>query len=293
MIDLSDKKNLPILIGAVVVLVIVVGFIGYKTLKPPEIPPAPQANTSINDISGGQAESRGTTTPAGQPSASPAPTPSPTPSPAPAPAPTPSPSAPAPMGGQGTAAVAPPSQQQTSGSTQVAQNPKPVELYRPDPFAPLAATGKKAVAPKPRVDLPPITIYHERVKTAEELFPQVKPLPQMRVAGVLLGDRISALLQTSSGFELVRPGQTLRDGSVVLRIERDKVVLKTAEATPRTFEVRLASAQAEGVTSPTGGSSGTGGRLISPGGGPTTLPPYYRSRTGGSSGPPTPSGGPM
>jgi hypothetical protein len=225
MIDLKDKKNLPIVIGVPVVLIIVVGVVFFLKSRGPEIQPIP-ATTSSNAA----------------PTAVPSPAGGPPPSPggdmsAPVPG-----GAPAP-GGPGVPGATTQASAGTGGQQAIATIP-PREKSRPDPFSLPGVTGRRqAPPPVPRLDLPPLGRLFPPAKIDPvKHYVDLTPQPVRRVAGILLGDRISALLQTPDGWETVRPGDPLRDGSVVQRIERDRVILRTVGANPRLIEVRLAAA---------------------------------------------------
>lgn len=279
--DINDKKNLPIVVGAVVVLLAVVGFVGFKTLKGPEIPPAPTQTASATP---------GMDTSATAPGTTPSPTPGAT-SPAPVtPAATaPTAGAPGMPGGPATGAPGAPGAPGMATPGQPAATdmakaivPVPRELYRPDPFAPLneGKKGPKGPPPVQRLDVPMLgRLFAQPPALPPSDVVAITPEPQRRVAGILLGNRVSALLQTPDGFETVTPGGTLRDGSIVQRIERDRVIIKTADQRPRIIEIKLAGADILGQQG--GASSGT----------PSTG--RYMPRPGGIPGMPGMPGGPI
>jgi hypothetical protein len=289
MVDLNDKKNLPIIIGAFVVVLLVAGFFIYRQMKGPSPSPDIAANPAGSATAQPGSDSGsgipGSTPSSGTPSTGPSGGPSPMPgthapgtpggstgmtAPSAPPAPsgmaptTPGPSAPA-MGAPGAPGA--PGMPGMTGPGQtapaaIAVKPNPIELWRADPFAPpVSKKNKKATSVRPIYDLPRYVLYTPPPIDIEKEHPNITPLPPRRVAGILLGDRISALLQTPDGWEMVKPGGTLRDGSVVQRIERDRVIIRTAEKKPRIVEIRLATADVvTPSTQPTvGGPSGIRG----------------------------------
>jgi len=89
--------------------------------------------------------------------------------------------------------------------------------------------------------------------------------PPRRMAGLILNDRIYAILETNGKTEIVQPGDMLSDRlAFVDRIEQDKVVLKTIDRKPKYLVVRLASAPRtnESLTNPTSAGVGPAGPMI-------------------------------
>ena len=80
------------------------------------------------------------------------------------------------------------------------------------------------------------------------------------MAGILLGDRVYAIIDTSGATQVVQPGDYTTDRlAVVQRIEPDKVVLKTVDEKPRYITVRMgASPIAQAPTAPTTSTPGGG-----------------------------------
>ena len=73
--------------------------------------------------------------------------------------------------------------------------------------------------------------------------------PARRMAGLLLNDRVYAMIETGDKTEIVQPGQTLEDGlASVVRIEKDKVVLKTTSTPARYLLVRMAASPTSSPT---------------------------------------------
>lgn len=268
--DINDKKNLPIVIGGFVVIAVLAVVVIMK-FRGPAIPPAPAPTQTSVDPSA--ATPPPTPTPGGAPVSSPTPG-----APAPAATPTPGqPGVPGTPGAPGATAAAPGTPgDAASGQTQTASAPAmPMEPWRPDPFAPLDSgnkNDKKSHTPVPRLSIPMLgRLFEPKPVNPGDKYQVLKPQPPRRVAGILLGNRVSALLQTPDGWETVTPGGTLRDGSVVQRIERDRVIIKTADANPRIIVIKLAAADIQGLsTSGPGGGQPTpmsprGPRLPTPG----------------------------
>ena len=155
----------------------------------------------------------------------------------------------------------------------------PMERWREDPFAPLSSGKKAPVRDKPRLVVPPPgRLFPPTPKPIEQVSEKLIPQPPRRVAGILFSDRVNALMQTPDGWETVQPGQKLRDGTVVERIERDRVVLRTADERPRQVVVKLAASPTplaqEGLPGEVTGS--TPGALPSLPGLPPGIPPGGR-----------------
>ncbi len=138
---------------------------------------------------------------------------------------------------------------------------KPMESWRSDPFTPLGYKPPKTggVKPKPPIMDFPFVSLPARVKDREK--PPVPELvqPVRRMAGVLVNDRVYAIIESGGQSEIVQPGDTLKDRlAVVDRIERDKVVLRTKDEKPRYIVVRMAAAPRQATSdgmepmSPTG-----------------------------------------
>jgi hypothetical protein len=243
---LEDKKNLPFVIAGAAVLILAAGFMLYRQISGPYIPPAPPQ------------------------AAAPAPAPEPSPATPPAAAPpaaTPA-AAPAPTGPPMATGMKPPSAPTgapaasgTSSGAKAGQpgtgKPQPMLVWRPDPFALDIKPGRHNAAPVHRLLVPmPTRVFEPTPVPIEVHFPQVQPEPVRRVAGIMIGDRVRALIQTPDGWEMVKAGDPLKDGSIVERIERDRVFIRQVPATPtgkyRTLVVRLA---AEIPQTPSGASS--------------------------------------
>lgn len=230
---LQDKKNLPIVIGIVAIVLFGAGFMIFKQMKAnsPDMTASDQGTPSVTGRRADEAPVG--TTPAG-PSRRRGPSPS-----------TPTAESPsATTAGNTATASSPTSSSRPGGKTQMAAVAKPKEDWREDPFLPLGWTPPQVRKNGPvKLIVPmPGPIFHPKPKPVEVERPDLKPQPPRRVAGIIYSQRITALLQTKDGWEPVTPGMTLRDGTLVERIERDRVVLRTTDYHPRLVEVKLAAA---------------------------------------------------
>jgi len=158
----------------------------------------------------------------------------------------------------------------------------PAEAHRVDPFAPLVPRPKPnpealaaQAAEREIASLPPLTIYRTPETTlAGEPGSTVIGAPgagqeqpdtsQRRVAGIVAGKNVSAILEVDGQTAVVKPGDVLPDLSRVERIERDRVLLRKGN---RAIFVPLAS-------SPTGGQGGGGAPVMGAG-------PYGAGRRSG------------
>jgi type II secretory pathway component PulC len=107
------------------------------------------------------------------------------------------------------------------------------------------------------------------------------------MAGILLGDRVYAIIETNGATQVVQPGDYTTDRlAIVQRIEPDKVVLKTVDEKPRTVTVRMAASptvQSPSVPSTPSGPSRSG---YSPPGVAPPPPPGIGGPPGGRPGEP-------
>ena len=223
---LKDKKNAPIvatIAGAVIVAVFCLWW--FVLRAPAETPPDQTAQQT--DGSGAPPPGAAMTPAAGAP-------------PAPAPA----------------AAVAP-----AAGNGVQVASVTPMETWRSDPFQPIGyKPPKKGRQPKPPIwDFPyeklPINFKADGGRGKKWEKPEIQQ-PSRRMAGILLNDRVYAIIESNGASQVVQPGDYTTDRlATVERIEPDKVVLKTVDDKPRYITVRMAG-------SPTAGSSPMG--LTSP-----------------------------
>jgi hypothetical protein len=135
-----------------------------------------------------------------------------------------------------------PSQQGTQ-TAQASSGPTPMEKWRSDPFLPVGykPPKKHAVRKLPIVDFPfpriPIPRNEDEIVQIQDVVQPVR-----RMAGLLLNNRVYAIIETNGVTEIVQPGDKLKDQlAVVEKIEQDKVILKTTGKKPRYIVVRMAS----------------------------------------------------
>jgi len=91
--------------------------------------------------------------------------------------------------------------------------------------------------------------------------PVIEPQPYRRLAGVVVGDSVLAIIDMGNGsVELIRPGQQIPNSEwKVVSIDQDKAVLRRGGKTlPHEVTVRLESPP-NGIGGATGGPSGFGG----------------------------------
>lgn len=93
----------------------------------------------------------------------------------------------------------------------------------------------------------------------------LEPQPPRRLAGILVGESITALIDMGdgSGLQPIRPGQEIKSGSttwVVQSIDEEKAILRRVgdDKRPKYVVVRLEDS-ATMTTTPTGGGTGGGG----------------------------------
>lgn len=130
------------------------------------------------------------------------------------------------------------------GATQVAQAPQergePPSKYRVDPFKPLPWEADVSKPPilsvVPSVRLQPIPTYQPKEDEQEDVLPAQ---PYRRVAGIMWGQSVAAIIETQGDLpRVVKPGDTL-DGMRVARIEPSQVVLSTLGKKPREVTIKL------------------------------------------------------
>jgi hypothetical protein len=116
------------------------------------------------------------------------------------------------------------------------------------------------------------------------VIPTVEPQPYRRLAGVIVGDSVLALIDMGDGqLQLIRPGQQI-GGWTVASIDADKAILtRQGNVLPHSVTVRLEEPNGGGGggNRPGGGAPG-GGR---PGGGPPGAPSSPPGGPGGGNGP--------
>ncbi|MCL6474140.1 MAG: hypothetical protein K6U75_03675 [Firmicutes bacterium] len=126
---------------------------------------------------------------------------------------------------------------------QVAEAPregKPPSKYRVDPFKPLPWEADVSKPPilsvVPSVRLQPVPTAKPRSEEEEDVLP---PQPYRRVAGIMWGQSVAAIIETQGDLpRVVKPGDTI-DGLRVARIEPGQVVLSTLGKKPQEISVKL------------------------------------------------------
>ncbi len=159
------------------------------------------------------------------------------------------PSGPATTGLPGTTAVA---------SAAPPKNTMPPPGTRPDPFKPYWNT----VPPPPPVSsfLTPVRIADTNTTAPkEEPGIDIRVVPTRRVAGILTGNGVYALLDDSGKQTVVRPGMKLDDGYEVVMINSNSVVLRKKEGSQTFTEIVPLTDAGSAPSSGGGMSGGTGG----------------------------------
>lgn len=247
----KDPKNQPIVAAIAIVVIIGVGiFYYFNFIKAPSAPaaPPPEATATATDGSVPQPVGTPTSDPAAQ-----------TPAPAPGAPPTDPSTAGAPAAT--TAAAAP-----AAAGTQVAAV-TPMETWRSDPFLPIGHKARKVVKVTPPIrDFPFVTLPGVHIsKTVKREKPEIQQPPR-RMAGILLNDRVFAIIESNGGSEVVQPGDYLKDRlAMVQRIEPDRVVLKTVDEKPRYITVRMAESAHQNTPVSSVGPSNMPGPIPMPG----------------------------
>lgn len=134
----------------------------------------------------------------------------------------------------------------TATATQVAAGGRPMETWRGDPFQPIGYKPPRPgqLQPKPHIRDFPFEALPNRSKGPEDNKKETPEIqqPSRRMAGILLNDRVFAILEANGVSEVVQPGDRTKDGlATVQRIEADRVVLKTIDEKPRYITVRMAA----------------------------------------------------
>lgn len=217
---LNDPKNKPIVIGGAVAVILIVAVAMFMFMGGGGQQPAPTQTATGPTPAGGFS-------PEGLPEDQP----------------TPGGPSPAGMGGP---MMGGPMMGRTDGAgaaQQVAEAPKegkPPSQYRVDPFKPLPWEADISKPPILSVVTPvrlqPIPTYKPKEEEQEDVLP---PQPYRRVAGIMWGQSVAAIIETQGDLpRVVKPGDTL-DGMRVARIEPNQVVLSTLGKKPREITVKL------------------------------------------------------
>lgn len=246
---LKDKKNQPIVIGIAVGLIVVIGVcVWFFALRPSGGAATPGGTTPPTANAGSEpsAPPANGGTSAGAPAAGSAPAPGGAAAPVatpPAAGTTAPAGASAPAGGAApTGAAAPAAASGTKTASVV-----PMETWRSDPFQPIGYKAvKKGPQPKPHiVDFPferlPVKVtWDKNGRSRAKLKPEIQQ-PARRMAGILLNERVYAILESGGVSQVVKPGDYTTDRlATVERIESDRVILKTVDAKPRYIVVKMA-----------------------------------------------------
>ena len=122
-----------------------------------------------------------------------------------------------------------------------------METWRGDPFQPIGyKPPKKGRQPKPPIwDFPyeklPINFRADGGRGKKWEKPEIQQ-PSRRMAGILLNDRVYAIIESNGASQVVQPGDYTTDRlAMVERIESDRVVLKTVDEKPRYITVKMAA----------------------------------------------------
>lgn len=204
---LNDKKNMPIVVGGLVGLLVLFAAVYFLFMRPDE----PAVATTPTDMAGvPQAGMPGSPDAAMPPPIGAAPG---------------TPGAPA-AGGAPPAGAPPPDEIEP-----------PIEVARVDPFRPVF--GAKPKRPKPTLAwnyrAPDIRqVRPEAIDLAPDQPQQLPPQPPRRMAGILQNDRIYGIIVEDRGgrqvTQIVAPGDPLGENLVVDRILPDRVILRAPDS---------------------------------------------------------------
>ena len=234
---LKDKKNIPIIATVAGVIILAVCVIGYMKLSGgSESTPTDTASAPADPGMGGTpAAGPGTTpmpsgaTPPGSPTAAPAANPA---------------------GSQPAGAETAPTAGATKGAKTASSEIKPMESWRSDPFLPVGYKPPKKnqhKATPPIRDFPFFRLPSPNLSKKADLIPEPAQ-PARRMAGLLINDRVFAIIESNGKSEIVQPGDTLSDRlATVEKIEKDKVILKTTSRHAKYIVVRMAASAKQNV----------------------------------------------
>jgi len=140
-------------------------------------------------------------------------------------------------------AAAAPGATAAPGTVETKSGLKPMEPWRSDPFLPVGYKPQAARKTKPKIpDLPLGALFTPPPRPTPDALKPEPVQPIRRMAGLLLNERVYAIIETNGKAEVRSPGEKLNDGlAVVDRIERDKVVLKTTFKPSRYIVIRMAA----------------------------------------------------
>lgn len=217
---LNDPKNRPIAIGGAVAVILIALFAVFMFVGQRAPSPTGSGTGTSTSLPPGFS-------PEGLPEDQPMPTGPPGVGPM-------GPTAGVPMGTRAPGATA---------GGRVAQAPpegKPPSQYRVDPFRPLPWEADISRPPVlsvvPPVRLQPLPTPGRQEEDQQDILP---PQPYRRVAGIMWGRSVAAIIETQGDLpRVVKPGDTL-DGLRVARIEPNQVVLSTLGVKPQEITVKL------------------------------------------------------
>lgn len=273
---LKDKKNTPIVATVAAVIIVAVCIIFYMNItgSKSSAPVDTASSTAGPTVPGGPSGAPGAAAPSAEPAGNPS-----------APAPGGTPEASSPSGGApdasaaGQPGTASSAGAATSGKTETA-SVKPMERWRSDPFLPIGYKPPKKIKHRsiPHiVDFPFLRLPSAGLKKnkADMIPDPVQPV--RRMAGLMINDRVFAIIESNGKSEIVQPGDVLSDRlATVEKIEKDKVVLKTTTRHPKYIVIRMAaSARQRTDNSQNNGYSGNAQNLSS------SMPGVPRGNPGG------------
>jgi hypothetical protein len=140
--------------------------------------------------------------------------------------------------------------------------------FRPDPFALTSeetAYDREQNAERVMTTMGGFTTEFQMPEDKSLVVTPEEPQPYRRLAGIIVGDSVLAIMDTGSGIQIIRPGMKVPNTEwTVVSIDQDKAVLhRDGDVRPHTVTVRLESPPA-GVGSATG--FGGGNQFGGPGG---------------------------
>lgn len=221
---LNDPKNKPIVIGGVVAVILIVAVAFFMFMGGGQQATTPSSGPTASAPMGGAPR-----LPEDEPTAGGAPTAGPM-------------GPMGPMGSMGGPMAGGAGFGTGRAPQQVAEAPKgePPSKYRVDPFKPLPWEADVSKPPilsvVPPVRLQPLPTGQPKEEEGEDVLP---PQPYRRVAGIMWGQSVAAIIETQGDLpRVVKPGDSI-DGMRVARIEPNQVVLSTLGKRPQEITVKL------------------------------------------------------
>jgi hypothetical protein len=137
--------------------------------------------------------------------------------------------------------------------------------YHQDPF--LITWKRKPLPPDVFAEVQPLQVADTTVQAPPEKPVVVEQVPDRRVAGIMRGNGVYAILEQNGQSEIVKPGSLTSDNYRVLAITGDSVKLEKREGNLILVEnVKLSDLQTAAQTMGTGTYPGYGGYPGAPGG---------------------------